>query len=103
MRPLLFVVAYPVLGEVGGLLLDEEGVRLAVDQAATGDELVQRLVAAADPDADVMVYPGWEKAHDGLREKYEAWRAANGAGGKRSLSTAEEEELAAARQRLGLS
>lgn len=99
----LFIVAYPVLGEVGGVLLDEDGTRLAVQQAATGDELVQRLAAdIVDTFADLVVVPGWDKAPEGLREKYEAWKVADGQVIKLSLDADAEEKLAAARKILGI-
>lgn len=98
----LFIVAYPVLGEVGGVLLDEEGTRLSVQQAATGPELVERLAADADPTADLIVVPGWDKAPEGLREKYEAWKVADRQVIKVSLDADAEEKLAVARKILGI-
>lgn len=97
-----YIVAYPVLGEVGGVLLDEDGTRLSVQQAATGPELVERLAADTDPAAEVVVVPGWDKAPEGLREKYEAWKVADGQVIKLSLDASDEEKLAAARKMLGI-
>lgn len=100
----LFIVAYPVVGEVGGVLIDGEGNRLAVDQATTGPELVERLaavVAREAPGEEVSVVPGWDKAPEGLRDRYEAKRKAEPRF-RMVLEPAEEDELAAARRALGL-
>lgn len=97
----LFIVAYPVVGEVGGVLIDNEGTRLAVDQAATGPELVERLGATLTPGDEVTVVPGWDKAPEGLRERYEAKRKAEPRF-RLVLEPTEEDELAAARRALGL-
>lgn len=97
----LFIVAYPVVGEVGGVLIDEEGNRLAVDQAATGPELVERLGATLAPGTEAAVVPGWDKAPEGLRERYEAKRKTEPRF-RVVLESAEEEELAGARKLLGL-
>ena len=96
----LFIVAYPVVGEVGGVLIDNEGNRLAVDQAATGTELVERLGATLTPGDAVTVVPGWDKAPEGLRERYEAKRKAEPRF-RIVLDPEEEAEIAAARRALG--
>ena len=99
----LFIVAYPVLGEVGGLLLEADGTKLRVHQAASGDELVEWLAGDAaliDPTADIVVVPGWDKAPEGLRERYEAKRDAEPRF-RLTLDPAEEEQIAEARRLLG--
>lgn len=93
-----YIVAYPVLGEIGGVLLEEDGTRLAVQQASTPAELVQRLSADADPTADLTVVPGWDKAPEGLQARYRARQKA--AGPTKVLSIDEEAEIERARRTL---
>lgn len=97
-----YIVAYRVLDQVGGVLLDEDGTRLAVQQAVQASDLVELLARdpAVDPTADLTVVPGWDKAPEGLRERYEAKRAATGP--VKVLSISEEETLSEARKLLGL-
>lgn len=99
----LFIVAYPVLGEVGGLLLDADGTKLAVMQSGNAPELVENLAdqaAEIDPTSEVTVVPGWDKAPEGLRERYDVKREA-ARPFRLVLDPEEEAQLAAARRALG--
>lgn len=94
-----YVVVYMVLSEVGGVLLEADGTRIAVQQATTPEELIERLSASADPTADLVVVPGWHKAPEGLRERYESKRKV--AGPVRVLTIEDEATIEQARRALG--
>ena len=101
----LFIVTYPVLTtEVGGVLITEGGERLGAEQSSSASEVVDRLAKLVDQaDIDrglVLVVPGWEKAPEGLRERYDARRRAEGP--TRTLTRVDEDEIAAARAKLSL-
>lgn len=87
----LYLVAYPVLTEVGGVILEPDGTRVAGPaQHPQASDLVAELAAQVPPNEDVQVCPGWDKAPEGLREAYRAKQDA--ARGPRTLYRIEEDE-----------
>lgn len=73
----VYLVVYPVLEEVGAVLIDGEGNGMCEPiMGKRPDDVIDELCAGLVVGTQVTIVPGWAKAPEGLRDTYRAKQAA---------------------------